>query len=94
MIETRHPIWKIEFTDAARKDFKKLDRAIQKRIHKYLTEHIAHLEDPRQTGKPLRHNMKGLWRFRIADTYRVICEIQDHQLMIFVIEAGHRRKIY
>jgi mRNA interferase RelE/StbE len=37
--------------------------------------------------------MAGLWRYRIGD-YRVICEIQDQQLVVLALAVGHRREIY
>jgi mRNA interferase RelE/StbE len=36
---------------------------------------------------------KEAWRIRIGD-YRVIYEIENKQLMILVIEIGHRKEIY
>lgn len=36
---------------------------------------------------------KEAWRIRIG-YYRVIYEINDNQLLIFVIEIGHRKEIY
>lgn len=36
---------------------------------------------------------KEAWRIRIGD-YRVIYEINNNQLLIFVIEIGHRKEIY
>ncbi len=36
---------------------------------------------------------KEAWRIRISD-YRVIYEVNNNQLLIFVIEVGHRKEIY
>lgn len=36
---------------------------------------------------------KEAWRIRIGN-YRVIYEIENHELLIFVIEIGHRQEIY
>ena len=38
-------------------------------------------------------NLEGLWRYRVGD-YRIICKIMAQQLVIFVVEIGHRREIY
>lgn len=38
-------------------------------------------------------NKAGLWGYRIGD-YRMICDIQDEQLVIVAIDVGHRRDIY
>ena len=65
---------RIEYTETARKQLKKLDKTMQKRILDYMDE-VALLENPRSRGKALVENMRGLWRYRVGD-YRVICEIQ------------------
>lgn len=33
------------------------------------------------------------WRIRIGD-YRVVYDIEDAQLIVLVVEVGHRREIY
>jgi mRNA interferase RelE/StbE len=78
--------WKIEFTEEATKDFKRLDRSVQRLIHRYLRERIATDNSPRRLGKPLRGEKQGLWRYRIGD-YRVICYIEDE---MFVVLGGCR----
>ena len=49
-------------------------------------------EDP-ELGKPLTVHLTGLWSLRIGD-YRAIYQIDNNQLLIFVIKIGHRKKIY
>jgi mRNA interferase RelE/StbE len=34
-----------------------------------------------------------LWRYRVGD-YRIICEIQDQQLIVLALAVGHRWEIY
>lgn len=63
-----------------------------RRIRKYMDE-VAALENPRDRGKPMTANKTGLWRYRIGD-YRMICDIQDHQLVIVAVDFGHRRDVY
>jgi mRNA interferase RelE/StbE len=85
--------WKIVFTDSAEKSFSKLKRYSQQLIQKYLNAKILKLEHPKLLGKALSHEMKGLWRYRV-DKFRIICEIQDHELTILVIKIAHRRVVY
>ena len=47
---------RIEYTETARKQLKKLDKAMQKRILDYMDE-VALLENPRSRGKALVENM-------------------------------------
>ena len=51
------------------------------------------MENPRQKGKDLVGELKGMWRYRIGK-YRIICEIQDKQVTILVVEIEHRSKVY
>ena len=45
------------------------------------------------TWKGLLENMSGQWRYRIGN-YRVICEIQDEEIIVLVLEIGHRKDVY
>ncbi len=83
---------RVEYTETARKQLKKLDKTMQTRILDYMDE-IALLENPRSRGKALAENLRGLWRYRVGD-YRVICEIQEARIIISVLKIGHRKNIY
>ena len=83
---------RIEYTETARKQLKKLDKTIQKRILDYMDE-VGRLENPRSRGKALVENMRGLWRYRVGDCM-VICEIQESRIIISVLKIGHRKNIY
>jgi mRNA interferase RelE/StbE len=86
-------LWTVEFDDRARRELRKLDAKIQKLILRYLRERIAGREDPKRSGKPLRHNLAGLWRYRVDD-YRLICRIEDDRVVVVVLQVGHRRDVY
>ena len=85
--------WTIEYKPDVIKDLKKLDRATQRQILSYMEDRVANAADPRDFGKPLRHNKFGLWRYRVGD-YRILCEIQESHVVILVIAVGHRKRIY
>lgn len=51
---------KIEISESALKDLKRLDKQITRRILIYLKE-IEKLEDPKSKGKALSANLSGLW---------------------------------
>ena len=86
-------LWTVEFDDRARRELRKLDAKIQKLILRYLRERIAGREDPKRFGKPLRHNLAGLWRYRVDD-YRLICRIEDDRVVVAVLQVGHRSDVY
>ena len=85
--------WTVEVSNYAEKQLRKLDKPIQKRLLDWLDDRIEGCKNPRHFGEPLRGEMAGLWRYRIGD-YRVLCEIQDQQLVVLALAVGHRREIY
>jgi mRNA interferase RelE/StbE len=85
--------WTVEFDDAAAKELRKLDRQAQREILRYFRERIATDEDPRRFGKPLSRDMAGLWRYRVRN-YRMICNIEDDNLVVLVLRTGHRKDVY
>jgi mRNA interferase RelE/StbE len=34
-----------------------------------------------------------MWRYRVGD-YRVVCDIQDSELVVLVLQVGHRSEVY
>lgn len=85
--------WKVEWDERAVKDAQKLGHEERRRILEYLRERIATDEDPRRLGKSLLADKAGLWRYRVGD-YRIVCRIEDDQMIVLVIAVGHRSKIY
>lgn len=84
--------WLIRFDKGVERSLAKLDQQIAKRITSKLRE-IANLDDPRSVGKPLVGNLAGLWRYRVGD-YRIICYIDDSELVILVVDVDHRSEVY
>lgn len=70
-----------------------MDKQNARRIVDTLEQRIAVLDDPRVNGKALKGNLGDLWRYRIGD-YRVLCDIQDGELIILAALIGHRKDIY
>lgn len=85
-------MWKVEFSRRAEKQIAKIDAEARSRILKKLAV-IAQSDDPRTSAEPLTGGWTGYWRFRVGD-YRVISEIEDELVTVFVIEVGHRREVY
>ena len=87
-------IWTIEYHTLVQKEMRKINPEMRRRIRSFLHERLAALDDPRQTGAALQGSELGnFWRYRVGD-YRIICDIQDHKLVVLVVEIGHRREIY
>ena len=86
--------WQINFSPGAERQLGKLDRPVAQRIVKFLRERVAQLDDPRAIGEPLHGSDLGeFWRYRVGD-WRLICEIQDRQILITVLSVGNRREVY
>lgn len=85
--------WTIEYTDAARRQLRKLDKSAARRILDYMDQHVLRLEDPRRIGKALRGPLGDLWRYRVGD-YRIICDLEDVRLRVLVVRVGNRRDVY
>ena len=47
-------------------------------------------KDPRQLGKPLTGDVKGLWRYKIGD-YRVLCKITDDKVIVLDVSTEHKK---
>jgi len=80
----------IKFTQHAARSFRKLPREIQTRI----SPAIESLKDnPRPPGSEKLKGTDDAYRIRVGD-YRVLYEVKDAELVVYIIEAGHRREIY
>ena len=87
-------VWRIEFAEEARRELLRLDRPIARRIHDFLTQRLAPLDDPRSIGEALRGAKLGAyWKYRVGD-WRIIAAIDDAALCILVLPLGNRREVY
>jgi len=84
--------WNFKFTEKADRSFSKLDKAIQQRILKKLSS-ICASGQPTASGKALVDDLVGLWRYRVGD-YRIICSIEDNELIVLVVDIEHRSVAY
>lgn len=83
----------LNWDDRARKELRKLDKKLQKDILSYLRKRIATPDDPRRFGRPLAYDKHGLWRYRVQNS-RIICQIQDDEVLVLVLREGNRKNIY
>jgi len=74
---------------SAKRFLDKLDLFDAQRILKKLNS----LEENPQLGKPLIGNLSGLWSLRVGK-YRILYQIREKELIIFVVDIGHRKKSY
>lgn len=85
--------WTIKIDKYALKALSKIDKQERDRILQFLKLNALKDNNPRSSGKALHGDLKGLWRYRVGD-YRVIAQIRDAELVVFVVEIGHRKNVY
>ena len=57
-------------------------------------ERVALLDDPRSIGEALHGPKLGdRWKYRVGD-YRIIADIEDKIVRIYVLRIGNRREVY
>ena len=85
--------WTVDYTETARKQLRKLDKQVTRRILDFLDERVAAAEEPRSMGKTLTAPLGSFWRYRVGE-YRIICDIQDGRLRVLVVQIGNRCEDY
>ena len=86
--------WKLKYSKKADKKLEKLDKPVSKIITQWMLKNIHNCENPRAFGKLLTGgDLAGQWRYEIGD-YRVLCDIQDENVIVLALNVGHRSKIY
>lgn len=86
--------WTIRISDLARKQLKKMDKQTAVRIMDFLQNRLTNHDDPRTIGESLKGARFGdFWKYRVGD-YRIICDIEDQELTILVLQIGNRREVY
>ena len=87
-------VWQIEFDPDAFKDLRKLDKQIQTRLVGFLRVRVSQLENQRDIGEALSGQRLGsYWKYQVGD-WRIICDIQDHRVVVQVLRIGNRREVY
>jgi mRNA interferase RelE/StbE len=86
--------WRIEVSDSAAKQLRKLDPQVARRILTFLRDRIAPLDDPRILGEALRGKDLGdFWKYRAGD-WRIIADLDDGVMLITVNRLGNRRDVH
>lgn len=81
-------MYSVEFSNKAREQFSKFSKDVKKRI-------VSVLERIKVRPYSFVKKLVGspYFRLRVGD-YRVILNIEKNKLIIYVVEVGHRKKIY
>jgi mRNA interferase RelE/StbE len=82
--------YQIEWRPHARKAFLALDKPVRRRIGEAVEALAA---DPRPAAAKMITGAHGVLRIRVGD-YRVLYTLDEGQLIVLVLDAGHRSEIY
>ena len=81
-------MWHVLWSEKSVRQLKKLD----KKTAQWIRDRILELEDnPYKTATRLASSK--FYKIRVG-SYRVILDIQQGKLIIFVIETDHRKRVY
>lgn len=81
--------YKILFTRQSEKDLSNLPQSDFKKVQNAITK----LADNPRPHKSKKLTGRDGWRIRIGD-YRAIYLIEDNNLIVIVVEIGHRKEVY
>ena len=82
-------IYKLKFLPSALKEWKKLAPPVQKQFKKKLKERM---QNPRNKSSQLR-GFKDAYKIKLRSAgYRLVYEVNDSEIVIYVITAGKRER--
>jgi mRNA interferase RelE/StbE len=84
-------VYKVAYLDSVEKDLQKLDKSTARKILNRIETYLAC--DPKESGKPLKGEFQGYWRYRWGD-YRVIYKISEREILITVLRISNRKDLY
>jgi len=82
--------YRVVFRPRAARDFRKLPQDIKERLQPHID---ALTSNPRPRGVEKFAGTANGYRIRVG-TYRVLYEIQDDVLVVYVVKIAHRRDVY
>lgn len=86
-------MYQIKILESVEKELSKMDKQTVRIIKNWIVKNLVDTDDPRNKGKALKGNLKGIWRYRIGD-YRLFATIEDNIMTVFLFEISHRRDVY
>jgi len=82
--------YRVTLAPAAARQLRKQDPRIRRRLQAALDLLAV---EPRPPAATRLVGGSGEWRVRTGD-YRIIYEIKDDELLVLVLQVGHRREVY
>ena len=85
-------MYEVIYSESIKKQLKKLNKQAARIIKNWIEKNLINTIDPRLKGKPLKGNLKGVWRYRVGD-YRIFATIEDNKLVIFLFDIRDRKEV-
>jgi mRNA interferase RelE/StbE len=80
----------LEFTTSALREFRALERQVQRRITEKIT---ALCDEPFPNGSKKLQGKPDHSRIRVGD-YRVIYRVDGRRVVVVIVRIAHRREVY
>lgn len=86
-------MWRLLWSESAKKDLKKLDPHIAKTIITKTASALDGIVDPLSVLVPSKYGKSSQYKYRIG-IYRVICILVDNETIILAVSSSHRKDVY
>ena len=80
----------VKIGPAAKKDFRKLPRDVQRKIKPVIDNLCA---NPRPAGVESVKGIRAAYRLRVG-SFRVVYQVKDREVVVLVLRIGDRKEIY
>ena len=85
-------MYRIEFSHLAAKELEKI-YTVDKKLYSRFIVVIETLKTKPYQGKRLKGKLAGDFSLRLGN-YRIIYTVKEERLIIYIIDLGHRSRIY
>jgi len=85
-------LYKIILLPEAKRFYKRIF-AYNKELFERIDKALEFLKSNPFLGKPLKDKLKGKYSLRVG-IYRIIYSVEKRELIIYILDIGHRREIY
>lgn len=82
--------WTIRYHPDVKEDLESVGSSAARRIVRTIDVKLT--KAPMQFGAPLSGKLSAFRKLRIGD-YRIVYQVRDQQVMVFVLTVGHRRDL-
>jgi mRNA interferase RelE/StbE len=85
--------YRVAYDRRADRQLEKMDAGTRRLILAYIDSKLDGIENPRSLDKALSSDRAGQWRYRVGN-YRILAEIRDAEVTIYIFKVAHRRNAY